>query len=231
VRVLGAADEATEKMRSYKSGRSGVLRLGFVDSASYDVLPRFLSHYAAEYPEVDYELRTLSSDEQHQALIDREIDLGIARAVRAGSGLTATPFVDEPLLVAVSDSNALASRKTMWLRELTRERLIGFDRGVSPSLFSELAQLFGAADVDYDPIIEATEYATVLGLVASGQGLAVVPASVQSFRPPGLTYVRLRDARARSSLMLLNREDETSLLIAHATDVVSQLFGSRTSNS
>lgn len=223
LKVLSAADEAAAMVEGFRLGESGVLRLGFVDSASYDVMPRFLRSYRERFPAVEYELRTLSSDQQHKALVDREIDLGVAR-VGTGAGLTSIPFLKERLLLAVPTGHRLADRNSVSIATLTGQPLIGFDRTVSPSLYGELALLFADRGLDYDPIIEATEYATVLGLVASGQGVAVVPAGVQSFRPPGLQYVTVRDAEARSSLMLLHRDGEGSLLVGHATEVVSEVF-------
>ena len=76
----------------------------------------------------------------------------------------------------------------------------------------------------YDPIIEATEYATILGFVAAGEGIAIVPASVQTFRPPDLQYVTLRDRSASVRLLLLTRAGEPSPLVAQALDVVAELY-------
>jgi DNA-binding transcriptional LysR family regulator len=223
-RVLGAADDAAAVMASVGRGEAGVLRLGFVDSASYDVLPRFLRSYRERLPSVEYELHTLSSDQQHRALVEREIDLGLGRVDKPGSPLTSTPFLDERLYVAIPTDHPLAGRAVLPVEALSEEPFIGFDRAASPSLFRDLVAMFAARGHDYDPIIEATEYATVLGLVASGQGLAVVPASVRSFQPPGLSYVPF-DESARTSLMLLSRTDDPSPLVAQALDVVDQVFG------
>ena len=139
------------------------------------------------------ELHTMSSDEQVEALRAGRIDMGIGRAAADARDVEATLVMHEPLLVAVGSSHQLASASQARLRDLAGESIIGFDRRVSPSLHAVLAGMLGAEGVTYDPIIEATEYATILGFVAAGEGIAIVPASVQTFRPPDLHYVTLRE--------------------------------------
>ena len=56
-------------------------------------------------------------------------------------------------------------------------------------------------------------------------GVAIVPASVQTFRPPGLRYLQLRDERAAVPLLLLTRAGEPAPLVAQALGVVAELYG------
>lgn len=229
-RLLADADALTRRMSDHRSGDSGVLRLGFVDSSSFEVMPRFLRAYRSTWPMVTYELRSLSSDEQCRALVEREIDLGIGRT-RTGApeqrkALTSTAFLKEELLVAVSEDHRLANQKSTILGQLANEPLIGFDRHVSPSLFRKREGLFSRHGLSYDTIIEATEYTTVLGLVAAGEGIAIVPASVGALQLPHLRYVRLRDQDAETSLVLLSRSGDASPLVENAAAMIGQLFSS-----
>ena len=224
VRLLSAADGVDRVMDQHRHGRAGTLRVGFVDSAAYEVMPRVLSEYRRRWPRVGYELHTMSSDEQVQALRAGRIDLGIGRAAADARNVEATLVMHEPLLVAVGASHRLAAAPQTSLRNLAGESIIGFDRRVSPSLHAVLAGMLGAEGVTYDPIIEATEYATILGFVAAGEGIAIVPASVQTFRPPDLHYVTLRDRSASVRLLLLTRTGEPSPLVAQARGVVAEIY-------
>ena len=224
VRLLATADGVDHLMDQHRHGRAGTLRVGFVDSAAYEVMPRVLSEYRRRWPRVGYELHTMSSDEQVQALRAGQIDLGIGRAAADARNVEAMLVMHEPLLVAVGASHRLAAAPQTSLRNLAGESIIGFDRRVSPSLHAVLAGMLGAEGVTYDPIIEATEYATILGFVAAGEGIAIVPASVQTFRPPDLQYVTLRDRSASVRLLLLTRAGEPPPLVAQALDVVAELY-------
>ena len=224
VRLLAEADRVDRLMNQRRHGQAGTLRVGFVDSAAYEVMPRALSEYRHRWPQVDYELHTMSSDEQVKALRAGRIDLGIARAAADPERVEATLVMQEPLLVAAGASHRLAAAPAANLRDLADEAIIGFDRRVSPSLHAVLAGMLGAEGVTYDPIIEATEYATILGFVAAGEGVAIVPASVRTFQPPGLTYVGLLEKWASVPLLLLTRAGEPLPLAAQALDVVAELY-------
>lgn len=228
--ALAVITKATAFERSageLRSGDGGVLRIGFVDSASYDVLPRLIRGHRARWPKVHYELQTLSSDEQKVELERGSIDLGIARVIPEGD-FVASRIRTERLLAAINGDDRRASQKTTSLAALRHDRLVGFDRTVSPTLHSELAALFSAGGGRYDPAIEATEYTTILGLVAAGEGVAVVPASVRSFRPPQLHYVPIRDRHAQSALIFLRRAGDRSELIERVVAMANGLFGADT---
>ncbi len=230
VRLLASADGVDRLMDQHRHGRAGTLRVGFVDSAAYEVMPRALSEYRRRWPQVDYELHTMSSDEQVSGLREGRIDVGIGRAASDAAHVEATLVMHEPLLVAVAASHRLATAAQASLSDLAGEPLVGFDRRVSPSLHSVLAGMLGAAGVAYDPIIEATEYATILGFVAAGEGTAVVPSSVQTFRPPELHYAALTDRAASVPLLLLTRTGERPPLVAQALEVIVDLYAATSAN-
>ena len=224
VRLLAAADGVDRIMDQHRHGQAGTLRVGFVDSAAYEVMPRALREYRRRWPRVDYELHTMSSDEQVRALREGRIDVGIGRAATDPRHVEVTLVMHERLLVAMGASHRLAAAPQASLSDLAGEPIIGFDRRVSPSLHAVLAGMLGAAGVTYDPIIEATEYATILGFVAAGEGIAIVPASVQTFRPPELHYAALQDRAASVPLLLLTRAGEPPPLVAQAQEVVAELY-------
>lgn len=225
-KLLHDVDTIERRIDEFRSGEGGVLRLGFVDSSSYEMMPRFLRAHRAKWPKVEYELSSMSSDEQRRALVEGRIDLGIGRATGPGGSVSATTLQVERLVLAVGVDHHLArsDTDTANLADTGEEFFIGFDRRISPSMHTQLSNLFAVRNINYDPIIEATEYTTILGLVASGQGVAVVPAGVQSFRPADLRYLELTDDDATSTLLLFSRADEESPLIRRATELAAELL-------
>ena len=55
-----------------------------------------------------------------------------------------------------------------------------------------------------------------VGLVAAGEGVALVPAGVRRLQLPGVTYVPIADLDARVALVRLSRLDEPQALVANA---------------
>ncbi|MEM7095960.1 MAG: LysR substrate-binding domain-containing protein [Actinomycetota bacterium] len=225
-RLLAQADSVDRLMTEHREGEAGELRLGFVDSASYQVMPQFLRAHRRRHPNVTFELHSMSSEAQRTALLDGSIDIGIARTRGTEAGLDHRVILEERLFVAVSSDHRLADQSTTSLQQLRGESFVSFSRTQSPALTEELRRLLSDADVDYAPIIEAEEYTTIVGLVAAGEGVAIVPAAVRSFQPPNLAYVRLRDAGTTTRLMLLTRADERLRLVRHAIDLAETVFSS-----
>jgi DNA-binding transcriptional LysR family regulator len=224
-RLLVAAESVERVMDENRTGLGGLLRLGFVDSSAYEVMPTFLRAYRRRWPGVDLDLHSMSSDEQLDALLAGEIDLGINRALGDRTDVRSVLVLRERLHVAVDPGHRLAAHKTTSLARLAGEPFIGFDRRVSPTLHAEMVAMLGAVGVAYDPIIEATEYTTILGLVAAGEGLAVVPDGVRLFARPDVHYALLRDSAAAVPLVMSSRLDERLRLVDNAFVLMGELFG------
>jgi len=223
-RVVVAAESAERVMEEFRLGEGGLLRLAFVDSASFEVMPRYLRAFRQEYPKVQHDLQIMSSANQTEALRSGDIDLGISRASPAGDGITSVRFLDEQLYLAVGPDHRLAEKSRVSVGKIDAASLIGFDRRLSPPLHEQLQNLFAHAASTYDPEIEATEYTTILGLVSSGEGCAVVPNGVRTFTPEGVSYVKISDAGAQMAMYLIRRTNEPLRVVTQAQQVIEQLF-------
>lgn len=158
----------------------------------------------------------MSSDEQARALVDGDIDLGVARTVPVRPAVDSAVLGHDRFMLAVPADHAAAGQRTVSLRRLAQETFVGFSRTSSPSLHAELRSLLGGHGVGYDPAIEATEYTTIVGLVAAGEGVALVPAGVRRLQLPNVAYVKVADADARVALVRLSRIDEPQTIVANA---------------
>lgn len=225
-RVIVAADTAERVMEEFRLGEGGLLRLAFVDSASFEVMPRFLRAFRKQYPQVVLDLQIMSSANQSEALRTGRIDLGISRSLPDADhvDLDGMQFLNEQLYLAVGPDHDLSGRKQIDLERLDSTELIAFEQRLSPTLHQQLDTLFENAGTAYAPSIEATEYTTILGLVGSGEGVAVVPNGVRNFSPEGVSYVRISNTGAQMAMYTVHRANEPLRVVAHARDVICELF-------
>src|SRR5919198_3858784 len=77
--LLRRSDEAVRAAQRTQRGELGTLRLRFVQSATFEVLPRLLGAFRRAYPEVVLDLETLTTLRQTEALRDGRIDVGLMR--------------------------------------------------------------------------------------------------------------------------------------------------------
>lgn len=223
-RVVVAADSAARVMDEFRSGEGGLLRLAFVDSASFEVMPRYLRAFRQRWPKVDHDLQIMSSANQLDALKSGSIDLAISRTSPADPAVSSQQFLNEPLYLAVGPEHPLAGRHRVSVAKIDESSLVGFDRRLSPTLHEQLQQLFERAGSYYDPQIEATEYTTILGLVSSDEGSAVVPNGVRTFTPNGVSYVQITDPGAQMAMYSVRRTEEPLRVVAQAEKVIEELF-------
>ena len=142
-------------------------------------------------------------------------------------GETRATWTGAEKLLAVPGDHAVAGQRTVSLRRLAEETFVGFSRTSSPSLHAELRALLAGHDVGYDPAIEATEYTTIVGLVAAGEGVALVPAGVRRLQLPNVAYVKVADTDARVALVRLSRIGEPQTIVANAIDELARTVAER----
>jgi DNA-binding transcriptional LysR family regulator len=195
-RLLLEADALPELARRAAGGEAGRLALAFVTSCDYSVLPPFLRRYSERYPAVHLNLVEATSDVQVEELLRGRIDAGLLIPPLPDKALDELDYMkvlEEPLILcAPAGLDALGSgpglRAPVRLQDLPRLPLIIFPRDISPALHDAILSCFSAAGVT--PVIgqQAIQMQTIVSLVSSGMGLALVPQSVSNLMRPGVEY-------------------------------------------
>jgi DNA-binding transcriptional LysR family regulator len=190
---LRSLQEAVLAARRVAKGETGWLGVGFVGSATYELLPRILRTFRAEYPGVELVLRELVSSKQATALRDGRIHIGLARPPIAVSGIESEILLMEPLVAVLSSAHPLAGRKRLELRDLAEEDFVLFPRIPKPSYADFVIEACERTGFRPNVSQEAAEMHTAIGLVAAGLGVSLVPVSVRSESRPGLVFMPLED--------------------------------------
>lgn len=201
-RVLRELDDAVVEVGRMAIGDSGRLRLGFVSLADYGVLPGLLKAYKAARPGVALALREMLSPEQATALAAGELDFGLLLPPVAVE-LEHLVVQRERFLAALPSRHRLArSRGRLAMRELAGESFVMAPRDIAPGLHDIVAGL--AARAGFAPRVaqEAIQMQTVVSLVSSGLGVAIVPASLANLGRRGVAYREIADPHPRLDLWL-----------------------------
>jgi DNA-binding transcriptional LysR family regulator len=194
-RLTGHLERTLQDLRAMGAGERARLRVGFVSLADYGVLPELLRSYKAAQPGVRLALREMLSPEQAVALASGELDFGLLLPPVAGAARLEHVVVQrERFVVALSTRHPLArGRGRLALRSLAGEPFVMIPRQIAPRLYDIVAQLAAQAGVSLNVAQEAIQMQTVVSLVSSGLGAAVVPASVANLGRRGVAYRELAD--------------------------------------
>jgi DNA-binding transcriptional LysR family regulator len=193
-RLLDQAEAAVVHARRAAEGTVGRLAIGFVSTVDYSILPALVRRFRHKHPGISLKLLELTGDRQQALLQSGELDLGLSILPSPAAGLAKRPVFREPLIAAVPASHPLAGRRRTALRSLAAEPFIQFPRELAPGLY-DLA-IAACQKAGFTPHLaqEAIQMQTILGLVAAGLGVALVPRCMSKLQRPDVRYLAL-DAR------------------------------------
>jgi DNA-binding transcriptional LysR family regulator len=211
--VLAQVDKAADVARRAQLGELGELKIGFTSSAPFSsTIPQAIFAFRQRFPSVHLNLREMSSTRVADALVDESIQVGIMRPLPLPDSLSVVELMREPLVAVLSSKHPLVvgSEEGLFLSALALEPFVFFPRSYGSGLYTQLLSL--ARDVGFSPHFaqEAGEAMTIIGLVAAGLGVSVLPASYRRMRIDGVVYRPLLDPQAISAVWLVQRKDQTS---------------------
>ncbi len=218
-------EEAMEAARRAGEGLAGRLSVGFAASALLSDLPRIIRGLRRSFPEIDLQLRELSTAQQLDALYSGDIELGFMREPLPHADLVVEEVLREPFVAVLPLRHALASRKAVPLSALAREPFIHFPRDVSPGLFDQVQGLFSQAGASPRIIQEAREWLTIVGLVESGLGVSLVPESFRKLRWGRIIYRPIRPSQARTTVALCRKRGPQSPAAGRFLEVARGVLG------
>ena len=202
-RLHAQLERAVSGLHALAAGEEGRLRIGFVSLADYGVLPGLLKAYKAGRPRVRLALREMLSPEQAAALEAGELDFGLLLPPVAGAaGLDHVVVQRERFVVALPARHRLARSRTIATAALAGEPMVMVPRDIAPGLYDIVANLAMRAGFSLNVAQEAIQMQTVVSLVSSGLGAAIVPASVANLGRHGVVYRELSDPHPRLELWL-----------------------------
>ena len=213
--ILDAVEDAARQARRVQRGEVGRLAVGFVGSAMYSFVPELLRAFREQAPDIALRLHELGTTEQLRQLDDGRLDVGFLRTPGRWPGLSFETVLEEPVVVAMPDVHPLAQRSLVRLADLVGESLVLLTPAGSPGLRAALASSIAQLGGEERIIQEVAEMQTVIGLVAAGVGISLVPESVRALVRHGVTYRPLDDTAPVVRLAMAWRAtDESPVLTA-----------------
>lgn len=211
-RALSETAHGCASARRAAAGEIGHLNVGFIETAAGEIVPRAVRAFRADRPDVGLTLRELAVDTQLDELRVGRIDVAIVRPPIDSAGIAYEQIAEEGLVAAIPTAHRLADRTRLSARTVADEDLVVLAREVVPGLYDEILVLRQEARGTGGIAQEATSVQAVLGLVAAGLGVAVLPASARTLQREGVRFAGIR-SRRRTTLIAARRIDDTSPLV------------------
>jgi len=183
-RTLAELEQGIEYARHVSAGASGKLAITAISIAYYDSLMSSLRRFRETYPNVQLTVREMPSASQAKALLAGEADIGFMRRLPLPAGtLEARLLLDERIVMALPAGHPKARPGEVDLRAFADEDFVFTSQALGGGYHAQLIALCESAGFYPKVVQEAAQLHTLLGLVACGFGVALVPESFASSTP------------------------------------------------
>jgi DNA-binding transcriptional LysR family regulator len=155
------------------------------------VLPVVVRAFRGRHPDVDLSLHEHTTTEQLELLGGKQLDVGFLRLPAAAEETELEPLLAEPMCAVLPEGHPCDDRPpghALPVADLAGEPFVVVPRSREAMVFDRIiAQCLGAK---FSPRIvqEAQQVHAIIGLVAAGIGIALVPESMRALRRPGVVY-------------------------------------------
>ncbi|MDM0029303.1 LysR family transcriptional regulator [Variovorax saccharolyticus] len=169
-RLLDLASEAASAVRMDRP--VGVMRLGAMESTAAVRLPEPLGRFHERYPEVALELYSGNPQQLIDQVVDGSLDAALIAEPVTDRRLASMVIYDEELVIVAEAKHATISGP----KDLSSTTILAFHPGCPHR--KRLEDWFARAHVTPERIVEVASYNLILGCVAVGMGIALLPRSV-----------------------------------------------------
>jgi DNA-binding transcriptional LysR family regulator len=225
--LIERLDSAYRETRLVGSGGEGRLRLAFVGSASHGMLPSLIKSYRSHYPKVELAISAMNNAELHSALVQREIDIAVARPDLGDDELRAELMDREDLILAIPDNSELAHRNEIKFADLSDQTFILYPRRPRPSYADHVLRICREEGFEPAATEMAQDFQTAISLVSVGVGISVVPASVAQTTRPGVFYRKYTGTNPGTALTLHARRDNRSRQVMNFFEIARKFARTR----
>jgi DNA-binding transcriptional LysR family regulator len=186
--ILARLEDAEMELKALAGLEGGTLRLAAFASASASVVPVAVARFRERYPAIELSISMADPEDSVPRLRAGEFDLvlshdglrdiggpGEPRGAGAGSsGIELVPLFDDPMYVAMPAGHRLADKPALTMGDFAQEPWMLATTASCPD-----ARLFmrSCHSAGFEPRIafQNDDYSAILGFVAAGVGVALIP--------------------------------------------------------
>jgi DNA-binding transcriptional LysR family regulator len=180
--ALSQLDLAIRNSRLAANGKLGFLRVGFIFTAGFEIVPGIVRQFRELNPEVELSLRSIPTATQLRLLEKGSLDVGFLRLpIGEHPTLEVETVHREPFVVVLPRSHQLAKKKRVRLHEISGENFVMYERSYAPGFHDLILGMLRDAGIVPSISQTAAEIATVISLVDAQMGITILPASAVKY--------------------------------------------------
>lgn len=168
-----------EHARQVSEGIAGKLTVTAVSITYYESLLNSLRRFCEHFPKVQLIIKEMPSSSQAKAIVAGEADIAFMRKLPiSAQNVESRLLLDEEIVMALPAHHPKAGAGQIDLRHFAGEDFVFTPQALGTGYHSQLIALCEAAGFYPRVVQEAAQIHTLIGLVACGFGVALVPESI-----------------------------------------------------
>ena len=181
------------KLLELKDIISGTIRVATIYSIGLHDLPPYIKKFMKNYPTVNIHVEYRRANQVYEDVFSNVVDLGLVAYPMKDSKLEIVPLRKEPLVLICHPQHPFAKQKTVKLKQLVEEKVIGFEPDIPTR--KALDKILREYGVDVKYVMEFDNVETVKRAVEIEAGVSIVPLSTvtQEVNKQTLAAVEIED--------------------------------------
>jgi len=196
--ILGQMESARLSVADKNADVRGSVAVGAIPTIGPYLMPRYAAAFAKKYPDAKLRIVEETTPILVEGLRNLSIDVAILALPLRHKDLETFPIRTEPLFAALPKDDPRAAAESLALKNLRGESFVMLR---DSHCFRDLSiSTCTHARITPNIAFESDQFSSVLGMVAAGVGISLVP-EMAIDRDAGCRYVRLSDTRATRTIV------------------------------
>ncbi|MCZ8023342.1 MAG: LysR substrate-binding domain-containing protein [Cytophagales bacterium] len=203
--IFRLIEETKKELKELETMEVGKLRVGYVASALYSALPKFLTNLKKNKPRLQVSICEMSTSDQIESLRNGSLEVGFVRGPVNSKELTQTIVYKEDFALFLPANHPLAKKRLTDLRILQDEPFVFFPRHYNPGYFDKTISLCEHAGFSPTIQYEGLGSNTLLQMVGSGLGVTILPYSLKNSIGKEVKSIPLTWIKEKAELAMLTQ--------------------------
>lgn len=202
-RLLAGAERLVADVQRAAAGDIGPVRLGFTAGSGYGFLPALLAQVRPKTLGIDLILHEMVSVRQFEALATDQLDAGILRPPIDHAKFASMRLYREDFVVALPRGHGLEGKPGLTPGDLEGEDFIMYSPYEAKYFYDIILNMLHSASARVNIVHYVPQIHSMLALVRSELGVAIVPRSAMIINERSLVFRPLVDAVENSAELFI----------------------------
>ena len=181
--ILLRLQQASAAALHAESGEAGTIRLGFIPTASFHILPLLLDKIRSTLPLVNVDLKEGPETVQISGIQSGVFDISIGHLGHTYDQIESMLLIREPIVVALPKGHKAARKRAVALKDFENELFMIPSKDLFPSLHQLVAMAFVENHVPLNRYQMVEHFQTAVALTKAHAGFAFLPYGARKFVP------------------------------------------------